>query len=135
MLGVCVLVNAVLPYTSTAKLPPRPPPQQHHHHHHRCAAAALTAVSAPPPTHLAFTLSVYTLPLLPSHTVYAAAAALTAVFPPTPTPTPSFMCPHSHVQSQCVCVELCPGDALYIPEGWWHQVDSAGVCEVFFWGG
>jgi hypothetical protein len=30
--------------------------------------------------------------------------------------------------------ELAPGDALYIPEGWWHQVDSdAHTAAVNFW--
>lgn len=31
-----------------------------------------------------------------------------------------------HAQAQCVEVSLQPGDALFLPEGWWHQVDSTG---------
>jgi mannose-6-phosphate isomerase-like protein (cupin superfamily) len=30
------------------------------------------------------------------------------------------------VQQAALRVDLAPGDALYIPEGWWHQVDSSG---------
>jgi hypothetical protein len=29
-------------------------------------------------------------------------------------------------QQAALHAELQPGDALYIPEGWWHQVDSTG---------
>ena len=34
-------------------------------------------------------------------------------------------------EAQALRVELSPGDALFIPEGWWHQVTSAserGAC-------
>jgi ribosomal protein L16 Arg81 hydroxylase len=31
------------------------------------------------------------------------------------------------MQAQCIEVTLQPGDALFLPEGWWHQVDSEGT--------
>jgi hypothetical protein len=32
------------------------------------------------------------------------------------------------------CVDLLPGDALFIPEGWWHQVESSvGTIALNFW--
>ena len=31
-----------------------------------------------------------------------------------------------HSQSACIVLCFQPGDALFIPCGWWHQVDSTG---------
>eukprot|EP00873_Tetraselmis_striata_P040265 jgi/Tetstr1/460529/TSEL_005788.t2 len=41
---------------------------------------------------------------------------------------------HASVASLAVAVILQAGDALFIPEGWWHQVTSvAGTSAVNFW--
>ncbi|MEW5316726.1 MAG: hypothetical protein WDW38_008077 [Sanguina aurantia] len=39
-----------------------------------------------------------------------------------------------YAQSQAVHVHLKAGDCLFIPEGWWHQVDSTGLTiAINFW--
>ena len=36
--------------------------------------------------------------------------------------------------AQCACVALAAGDALFMPEGTWHQVDSDGATlAVNYW--
>jgi hypothetical protein len=43
-------------------------------------------------------------------------------------PKPAHLGLFQHARRMAVVVQLAPGDGLFIPEGWWHQVDSAGAC-------
>ena len=39
-----------------------------------------------------------------------------------------------YARAACCCVTLLAGDALFIPEGYWHQVDSDGTTPaVNYW--
>jgi hypothetical protein len=63
------------------------------------------------------------------------AADLASMFPITSFPTPTPATPATSVlPSGAYRVRVEPGDALFIPEGWWHQV-SSGHCTyaLNFW--